>query len=485
MGQNVNLLPRDILLRDTFTPAENLLFTTILITANLTFWLADPRSYWLLGLFLIAGGMTVVILKTHEATHPFFVNFLWPKFWLCTAPLWILLMQYLVGIFQDPVSTVRVGKEEFMHLEPVTSWLPISTGSQSTWTTMLGYCAVYLVTINLFIVPKSRAFFERLLPWLCLSSVLVAIFGYIQEGLTLSAPLFTDGTGQLDFFSCYPYDGHWAAFAIIWTCINISMSLLVSRYNDSPPFIESTGPWYLSGGILLGSTAYLVEARWPAALLMLTLSAMLMLVSMNFLIKIKDPNSRPISILTGLASSAMFASALITIFQKPVHPMDRESLRQAALDLFKESPLFGWGIDSFEILLPLYGSDLLVGQNYERAEHDLFQFLSEVGLIGVAFPITLILILIFRYVRGRHDIQLTNHLLIGCAVIVGLSFGDTPFMSPTVCFSFFTSLFIALRWADITRNRADEVDAPRPTLVTPASKRRVPFHNKASEYRFK
>jgi hypothetical protein len=51
-------------------------------------------------------------------------------------------------------------------------------------------------------------------------------------------------------------------------------------------------------------------------------------------------------------------------------------------------------------------------------------------------------------------------------------------MSPAVFFSFFTIFFIALRWAELSRNKIDEVDAHRPQLVTPDAKRRVPFFNK-------
>ena len=51
-------------------------------------------------------------------------------------------------------------------------------------------------------------------------------------------------------------------------------------------------------------------------------------------------------------------------------------------------------------------------------------------------------------------------------------------MSPAVYFSFFTIFFIALRWADLSRNKIDEVDAYRPQLVTAETVRRVPFFNK-------
>jgi hypothetical protein len=51
-------------------------------------------------------------------------------------------------------------------------------------------------------------------------------------------------------------------------------------------------------------------------------------------------------------------------------------------------------------------------------------------------------------------------------------------MSPAVFFSFFTIFFIALRWAELSRNKIDEVDARRPPLVMPDAKRRVPYFNK-------
>ena len=71
------------------------------------------------------------------------------------------------------------------------------------------------------------------------------------------------------------------------------------------------------------------------------------------------------------------------------------------------------------------------------------------SLIGV--------ILVICYLFGRHDIQLTNHLFISCiAILLGIVY--TLFMSSTVVFSFLTLFFSALRWADLIRNKADEVN---------------------------
>ena len=477
MEENSQLLPRDKLLRDTFTPAETSLFALILVTANVAFWLADPRSYWLMGFFLIAAALSPVILKTHEHTHPFFVTLLWPKFWLCTLPVWFFLLQFLAGAGRQPLGTTTQDGAVFIAFDiPPGVWLPVSTSAGTAWPAALGFCGIHIVAVGLFLIPKSRAFFERLMPYLCLSAVLPAVFGYLQHALNAGKPLLTKGTGAGDFFGFFPYEGHWAAFAILWTCACISMALLTTRYDDSPPFIASTGPWYLTGGTLLGASAFLVEARWPAVFLMLAYATMMLLFAVNLLSAKRDPNRKSIALCCGLIGIASFASGIFRIFQHEADPLVGNSLKQAAWEMFLDRPWFGWGMDSFGFLLPFYNNDLLMENNYERAGSDALQFLAEIGIFGLIPPLLLLSFLIGRYLRGRHNIQLTNQFLTGLGAVIILAFFDSPFMAPAVFYSFVVLLFVALRWADISRNRADEVDAPRPSLVTPQSLRRIPFH---------
>lgn len=477
MDPDDQLLPRDKLLRDTFTPAETFLFILILITANVAFWWADPRSNWLLGFFLIAAAMTPVVLKIHEHTHPFFITFLWTRFWLCTIPVWLLLLQFSLGLMQRPLESITLQGATFVQFQmPENNWLPVSTSAATTWPTALGFGAIYVMTVSLFLVPKSRAFFTKLMPCLCLSVALVALFGYVQAGLGLAEPLLTKGTGADDFFAFFPYDGHWAALAVLWTCASISMALLTTRYDNSPAFFESSGPWYLTGGTLLGASAFLVEARWPSTILILTYASMMVLVSIKFSTDSKDPHRKIIAWSSGLIAAGMFVAGIFPVFQGAERSEVGEQLRQTAWEIFRDRPLFGWGPDSFSHLIPFYGSDLLLGESYERAGSDALQWIAEIGLIGIIPWCGLIIFLTGRYLRSRHDIQFTNHLTIGLAAIILLAFLDSPFMSPAVFFSFFVLFFTALRWADLTRSRADEVDAARPNLVTPQSLRRVPFH---------
>jgi O-antigen ligase len=343
---------------------------------------------------------------------------------------------------------------------------------------VFGFCAAYTVSTLVFIIPKSRSFFERTLPWLCLSAVLVGVVGYIQRGLGLEVSFFTKGTGQTDFFAFFPYGGHWAAFASLWCSSCIAMALLSTRYDDSPIFIHSVAPWYLTGGTLLGATGILVESPIPAAILLFTLAAMLLIFSVDFLVNSTDIHKTPIAISSGVSSCFCFAAGIYRILQEDELHTHASTLRSAAYDMFRANPIFGWGADAYGKVLPFFSNDNFAGAQAERATSDIMQLAAEFGLIGLLTVICFFLYFMIRYLLGRHDIQLTNHLLVGCFAVLILSALDSPFMSPAVFFSFFVIFFSAMRWADLSRNKVDEVDAQKPQLVTPQSHRRVPFFTK-------
>lgn len=482
--EEIQLRPRDQLLRDTFTPAEGLLFCTILLTAVTSTWFADPRSFWVLGCFIIAGCSSIGIVKMHECTHPFFIDGLWTRFWLLSAPAWLIALQFTAGVLQDPFSQFEIENQLYLTITEVNHWLPVSATTSSTWISVLGIGAIYIVSMNLFIVPKSRSFFERILPWLCLNAVLAAMLGYLQKALDLKSPLFTAGTGQSDFFAFFPYDGHWAAFALLWSSTCIAMALLTTRYEDGTDFVKSVGSWYLTGATILGATGFLVQARWPAAILLITFSSMLLMLSIHFLAGSKDPNRISIALCSALVSIITFAGGIFRAFQIDDYAHSASSLRRAAIEMFRDRPLFGWGMDSFTQLLPFYADDTLLGSRHDRATSDILQTLAEVGILGCLPICILIAYLTIRYFRGQHDIHLTNHMLLGCVGCIICACFDAPFMSPAVFLSFFIIFFSALRWANLSRNRVDEVDT-KPELIAHENLRSVPFHTEKYDEKFK
>ena len=472
-----NIRIREQLLRDNFTPAESILFVVSLFTLLLVFYIGDPRSYWLLGSLLILTGLTPFILKTHEQSHPFFIDLLWPRFWLVSAPAWVLFIQFAIGLFHDPYNSVKIGASSYYTLDSINRWIPTSISGKETWLSIVGFGAAYILSSLLYLIPKSRNFFERLLPWPCMGAVILATFGFIQKGLGMAKPPLSTGTGSEDFFAFFPYDGHWAAFAMIWCCVCFSMSLLHARYEDNPQFIYSKAPWYLTGGLILGLSALLVQAQFPAIMLLFTLCIMLLITAFEYLNNPMEPHRTTIAVSCGIASSVTLCCGIIRIFQHNAFSEQRLYLQRAAWDMFKDKPLFGWGIDSYEKLLPFYGSDSLNSERFEQASSDILQLLAELGVFGSLVIVGFFIIFIFRYIHKNEGIRLSNHLLIGCTPVIVLAFFDTPFMSPAVVVSFFTIFFSALRWGALSRCNPDEVDTKRPQLVSPDSERRVPFFN--------
>ena len=472
-AEDRTLNARDKLLRDTFTPAELLLSITLLLCSAVAFWFAQPRSFWVLGFFLIAGIFTPVMLKTHERTHPFFVDLLWRRFWWLTIPIWWILLQSLVGIRQNPLTPIEINDAEFFRLDPVSIWYPSLIDFADVWLPLLGFCSIYIVSINLFIIPKSRAFFERVLPWLCTSAVLVGVYGLLQKAMRAGAPFFARDHTANGYFAFFAYDGHWAAFAILWTVACIAFGLLQMRYEDGPDFLESTTPWYFTGATLLGFSGFFLEARLPAAALLLSFAVMAVLSIVNLLSSGKEPKRRIISFAAGvLALVATYGGVTRLTAASSIDPT-AEALRTSAREMFIDNPVFGWGIDSFSKLLPFYQPDWMLGSAHDRAFSDLYQHLAEFGLIGTLLLAVVYLGLVIRYFIGKHDIRLTNHLLIGCLIVLLLACVDSPFMSPAVTLSFLVLFFSAIRWRDLSRLKVDEVDA-KVVVVTHEKQRKVP-----------
>lgn len=479
-----HLNARDKLLRDSFTPAESFLSWVLCISAIVVFCVPQPRSYWILGFLLITGALTPVILKTHESTHPFFVDFLWPKFWMLSAPIWLFLLQFLIGLTNQPFQHIELEGQSYQALAATKSWLPTTTAPESSWLPFLGFASMYLLSTNLYIIPKSRAFFEKSLPILCASAVALAVLGFVQFAIGANRSILTMGTGQLDFFGLFPYDGHWAAFASLWMACCVSISLLHLRYDDAPQFTQSVAPWYLTGAVLLGSSGLLVDARWPSALLLGSFGCMLLVFAANFRTFTQQNYRRSITTVVALAGIASITIAFLRWSTLAPTTADITLLQSSAKHIFLERPLFGWGVESYAHISPYFQSDLLEATNHQRAHSDALQALGEFGLFGAfLFPI-LCLYLVLRYLLGKHDIRLCNHLIYGCTSVVILSMVDTPFMSPAVYFSFFILFFSALRWSDLSRSRVDEVDA-RIAVVTDDRLRKVPVYSGPQNETFK
>ncbi len=483
--QENQLTIRDKLLRDTFTITETLLTGLIIASSVAVLYPGQPRSPWLLGLFLIIGVLTPVLLKVHEIAHPFFIEKLWIRFFLLAAPFWVILLQFFVGLLQSPVETLLIEETHYRRLEPIYHFLPTSMEPQSSWLPLLSFGSMYLFCLTLFIIPKSLAYFERVLPWLCLISTLAGIFGFMQKiGGDLS-PFYARDHSNTDYFSIFAYDGHWAAYALLWMTTCFCFAIRHLQYEQDLPISKTMAPWYLTGAFLLGYSGLFIEARLPSSLLLLYFSFLTLFFTVAYL---RHPVASSQRYSFCLVAYILVILAVGVALQRLLHPqaidLTAVGLRKSALTMFMENPLFGWGMDAYSQIGKFYQSDLLLGDSQERAFSDVFHMLAEFGIIGL-LPITVVFIwLLVHYLRGSTSFLLSKLLLLACFEVGLLAFVDSPFMSPAVFLSFLMLFFSALRWTDLSRKRVDEVDAGS-IVVTSSNLRRVPVYTGPKNEKFK
>lgn len=468
---------REILVRDSFTTAETAVYLMILLAVCVSLITADPRSFWLLGTMIILAPLSIANTKLHELVHPFQIDHLWLRYGLLLLPAILIALQYMVGIIFPTTETLQIKKEVFIILTDSSKWLPVSTlpSKLSTTLTLFGFISIFVLSLSLFIVPKSIIFFRRLLPKLCFLAVLAAVIGYLQKAAGLSKSIASFGTGKDDFFAFFPYDGHWAAFACLWAAACAAISMEYIREDESKDFLKTNGSWYLFGAVILGSTGLVVHSNGPGAILLLLLSFMLLATAIQFIHSGGDRNHNSLTLACTLGSCLLFAAGIFRLVAINPDAMQHSLLRESALELFLERPLFGWGFESFPHAAPFFNNDNLGNSLNLHAQSDFLHYLSEFGLFGCLVIAAFILILSARYFRAKEASTFSNHLLIACLSVFIIATIDSPFMSPTVTLSFWVLFFSALRYATIKNNQVDEVDVEDTLMVSPSEARRIPF----------
>ncbi len=78
------------------------------------------------------------------------------------------------------------------------------------------------------------------------------------------------------------------------------------------------------------------------------------------------------------------AERMMTLADKETYLSEgRWAVWAATVSIFRDFPLFGTGLDTFEMVFPLYQSADLFGQGWQDAHNDYLQLLAEMGLAGV------------------------------------------------------------------------------------------------------
>lgn len=463
---------RDIALRDHFTASEKLNFITLFVIFIVLTWNIDNRSIWASCFVLLIASSSIINIKIHQIVHPFFIDKLWVKLFILNLPVIYLLIIYFLTAIGNCIETTTINNASISYLRKPENILSTNVAFKDNWIFFLSSISLFTLSTQLLLIPKSLYYINKFLSWCCISISLIVLLGFIFKGANLAKPLFSNGTGQIDFFFYFAYDGGWAAFAILWMYVSYAVSIIEYEKSDSK-FTKTSSPFYLALTILLASTTLMIQAS-VASLFLSFAFLHICFLSYQYYKKRKDPKLKLIKTYIFLLGAGSAFKGLHTFTQINTIDSVARNLKKSGLEIFSDSPLFGWGINGFQKLSPYYNDAHLLNQNYESIPSGAITLIMEFGLIG-AFVICLYTaILYFQYIIQKRTNSFSNTLFFALFLIILLSFFDNPFYSIPVTFSFWIIGFLGIRWSQLINQRADEVDT-NVRLLTSDGLRNVPF----------
>ena len=470
--EKLTLNIRDIALRDLFTASEKLNFFALFvlfITLTCNF---DNRSIWTSCFVLVIGTSSLINIKIHELVHPFIIDKLWSKLLYFNLPVISLLIIYLLTALGNCIEPISINGFAFLEFKKPETIFSTNVAFKDNWILFLSTISLFTISTHLLLIPKSLYFINKLLAWFCNSLFLMIVLAYIFKAGNFAKPLFTAGTGQSDYFFYFPYDGDWAAFALLWIYASYAISVIEYEKSDRK-FTQTKAPFYLVLCTVLASTTLVIQESVSSLFLSFAFVHICFLAYRYFK-KENKPALKligPYIFLLGIGSTL---KGLYTFSQLNAHDSVIENLKKSGFEMIADSPLFGWGINSYQTLAPYYNDASLLNHNFEAIPSSIINFLCEFGFIGTIIICLLPIILYYRYLKKKQNNSFSNTLFFALFLISLLSFFDHPFYSIPVAFSFWIIGFLAIRWAQLIYHRPDEVDTGE-NLITSDQLRKVPF----------
>ena len=284
-----------------------------------------------------------------------------------------------------------------------------------------------------------------------INSLILSIVGiFIKLGefpkmLGLVVPPF--GTERY-FFSTFTYKNHWSIFIILSLCCAFSLwsrsresfqlrILLILSYLIFPVSIVLSGSrsctiicFCLLFVFLL--VEFLQSDRYNSLIaLCLSLLIPATILCLSFLLYY--PNFEEF-----INTSEIYLNNIMEGI-----PLTRYYLTRDTFHMFKASPLYGWGLGSFEFVFNYYDGGVFKGAEhfedhyYIYAHNDILQTLAELGIVGFILFFSLLL---FPFIISGKFFLINHWVTIGIVVTLLYSFVEFPFRTPAVSL-FFTVMY--------------------------------------------
>jgi len=241
-------------------------------------------------------------------------------------------------------------------------------------------------------------------------------YGFLEPTVVAGVKYFAEHGGTGDGFGPYICSNHYAGAICLTIPVAIAGWLFLTK--GRIPSWSRSGCAVVVVGIALWSVALAAKSRAGTA------SLVMAFLTLGLLSAERRIPRRCMESLVALAAVAMIAAALIMYgpsvgLENALPQRLRDPLLAATRDarvfaahvahrMFRASPLFGTGLDTYGSLFPRYvsGRDVIY-----YAHNDFAQLLAETGIAGISTMVSLAVVLIMRGIRFYRDIPPNARIL--------------------------------------------------------------------------
>ena len=429
-------------------------------------WMRLPLSLWgTLGALLVVAGVGRRWRASPRDLRP-----LW---WL--APWGGLVGLVLIGSLNPNTSVTPFFETDvFRPVRPAISWLPSSARPDLARSELWLLSGLYLTGVHLALLVRRRRVLRRLFFVLAANAGLLAIFGTAQKLLGAPGLFFgVQPSPNPTFFGSFIYHNHWGAFALLMLTLTLG---LIAHYRGraTQGTARSPAPLLWVGALLLAATIPLAGSRSSTLLLLLLLMIVVGWLVTDLRAQSGWSGRSPRRSMLWLIFGVGGAVAVILWLSGPVLQQrwaktreqfaswqevgglgGREILYRDTWRMARDRPWTGWGLESYETVFVRYNSATSprdrLRVHFDQAHSDWLQALAEIGFIGTALLLLMVLVPLWslrRHWRARDPVAAA--LGVGCILIILYAAIEFPFANPAVTLIFWILLFGALRHARLS-----------------------------------
>lgn len=395
--------------------------------------------------------------------------------WLLPPALYAVLV--VASTFNPSFQPLKAGETVVLvHRGSAHAWLPGTASAAASLDALWLGAGVYLSAFNLCFV-RGRAALRGVLMLAAANTLALSIFGTLQ---TLSGRGFYFGAAESPnkrYFATFIYNNHWGAFMLVALAVAIGLLFYHARRARGRDLWHSPFTAALLGVLVIAVSAPVSASRAATGMTALLLAGAVA-VALVHIVRIRrrhrHPVWPPVAALLVCVLAATSAAAWLgfrSINERYVETRaalhnnqslwsDRADLYRDTWELVAREPVFGWGLNTYDLAFQLVRPRPLQPERqyegvYHTAHNDWLQSLAETGFAGTLLLLLTAAVPLVSMSAAKLRHPLVGWPLAGLGIVLLYAMIEFPFSNAAFLILFWTGFFTVVRYARLLPDERD------------------------------